>query len=278
MVTLFASLSALTYGSADFYGGLASRKSSATAVVAWSQGVGLLTALLAAPLMGTSFVEASDIFWGIAAGLVGASGVGILYRGLATGLASVVSPMAALTGAVLPVFFGLITGERPNLLTWCGISLALPAIILLSAEKEEKKDHVLQSLKMGFLSGIGFSGFFILIAQSGDNSGLWSLVAARAATVPLFLIITLLRRHPLFLTRGSSIHAVLAGALDMAANIFYLLATRTGFLVTAVVITALYPAPTVFLQRMVLQEKLSKSRVYGLILAIAGAAMIGIGG
>ncbi|MDA3955215.1 EamA family transporter, partial [Oceanispirochaeta sp.] len=267
MVTFFASLSALTYGSADFFGGLASRKSPATTVVAWSQGVGFLVALMTAPLMGASSAEFSDILWGIAAGLAGAGGVGFLYRGLASGLASVVSPVAALTGATLPVFFAVFSGERPGLVTWTGIALALPAIILLSTEEDEKKDHVLKSLQYGFLAGVGFSGFFILIAQTGDHSGMWPLVAARAATVPIFLSVTALRRLPLVLEKASRGKAVLAGALDMSANIFYLLATRTGFMVTAVVITALYPAPTVFLQRIVLGEKISKARVFGLILA-----------
>jgi len=108
MVTIFASLSALTYGSADFYGGMAARKSQAVTVVFWSQGIGFLVALIAAPLMGSASVMMGDILWGIAAGLAGAAGVGFLYRGLASGLAAVVSPVAALTGATLPVIFAVL--------------------------------------------------------------------------------------------------------------------------------------------------------------------------
>jgi len=108
MVTIFASLSALTYGSADFYGGMAARKSQTVTVVFWSQGIGFLVALIAAPLMGSASVMMGDILWGIAAGLAGAAGVGFLYRGLASGLAAVVSPVAALTGATLPVIFAVL--------------------------------------------------------------------------------------------------------------------------------------------------------------------------
>lgn len=277
MVTIFASLSALTYGSADFYGGLATRKSPATAVVSWSQGIGLLVALFAAPLLGSVSVTVSDLLWGIGAGLAGAAGVGILYRGLASGLAAVVSPVAALTGATLPVLFAVLAGERPEMLTWIGVSLVLPAIFFLSSEQGEKKEHVLKSLQLGFLAGCGFSGFFILIAQTGDDSGMWPLLASRIATVPIFLLITAFRGRSLLLEKVSLGHAFLAGLLDMSANIFYLLATRTGFMVTAVVITALYPAPTVLLQRIVRGEKLSVLRICGLILAISGAALIGAG-
>jgi drug/metabolite transporter (DMT)-like permease len=277
MVTFFASLAALTYGFSDFSGGLASRKSPTITVVAWSQGIGLLVALVFIPFLGKTEVQMSDLLWGIGAGLAGASGVGVLYRGLATGLASVVSPVAALTGAALPIFFGLLTGERPDILTWAGVALALPAILLLSSESGEKRKYVLKSLETGFLAGCGFSGFFILIAQTGENSGMWPLVAARTATVPIILMLTALRRKSLVPKKGSMAFTLIAGAMDMGANIFYLMATRTGFMVTAVVITALYPAPTVLFQRLFLKEELSKPRIIGLILAIGGGALIGIG-
>ncbi|MBF9017689.1 MULTISPECIES: DMT family transporter [unclassified Oceanispirochaeta] len=278
MVVIFASLSALTYGAADFFGGLASRKNSAITVVAWSQGMGLLVALIAAPLLGSPSVVAADLIWGAAAGICGAIGVGILYRGLAVGLASIISPVAALTGAVLPVFYGIASGEQPALLSWVGVALALPAILLLSLEKEEKKAHVMKSFEMGFMAGLGFSGFFILIAQTGDSSGMWPLVAARSVTVPLFFMITMIKHHPVLLAKGTRRQALFGGALDMGANLFYLMATRSGLLVTAVVITALYPAPTVVLQRIFIGEKLRPARMVGLMLAIAGAALIGIGG
>jgi len=277
MVAIFAALAALTYGSSDFCGGLATRKSAVTAVVSWSQVFGLLVVLIASPLLGTVSLTARDILWGIGAGLSGAAGVGFLYNGLASGLASVVSPVASLTGAALPVIFAVLSGERPEMLTWTGVALALPAIFLLSAEKGEKKDHVLRSLQMGFLAGCGFSGFFILIAQTGDNSGMWPLLAARLATVPIFLFITLIRGRSVLLERRSRVQAILAGVLDMSANIFYLLASRTGFMITAVVITAFYPAPTVLLQRIVRKEKLTVPRICGIVIAIIGASLIGVG-
>jgi len=277
MVTIFASLSALTYGSADFYGGMAARKSQAVTVVFWSQGIGLLVALIASPLMGSAAISIGDILWGIGAGLSGAAGVGILYRGLASGLAAVVSPVAALAGATIPVIFAVLSGERPEIVTWIGVSLILPAILLLSTEQGEKKEHVLKSLQLGFMAGCGFGGFFILIAQTGENSGMWPLLAARTASVPVFLLITLIRKLPVRLDKESTGYAALAGSLDMGANVFYLLATRTGFMVTAVIISSLYPAPTVILQRIIRGEKLNFLRICGIILAISGAALIGIG-
>lgn len=278
MVIFYALLSAISYGAADFLGGFSSRKNAATTVVAWSQGMGLLTVLIAAPLMGAVSVPATDLLWGMAAGVAGAIGVGILYFGLANGLASIISPVAAVTGAAVPVVFGIIMGERPTTLTWVGIILALAAIILLSQEKSEKREHVLRSMQIGLLSGLAFSGFFILIAQTGKDSGMWPLLAARCTTVPVFFIVSILTGQKIKLIKGTGRVTMASGFLDMAANIFYLLAARTGNLILAVILTALYPAPTVFFQKLFIKEELNLSKITGLILAIAGAALIGIGG
>ena len=107
MVILYALMSAFAYGTADFLGGFSSRKNSASITVAWSQAAGLLAVLIAAPLMGAENVSAGDLLWGAAAGISGALGVLLLFHGLSTGIVSIVSPLAALSGAVFPVLFGL---------------------------------------------------------------------------------------------------------------------------------------------------------------------------
>jgi len=274
---IFAALSALSYGIADFSGGLASRKSPVSAVAAWSQAVGILISLLALPLFSGSHLSVQIWLWGAAAGLSGSAGLGFLYQGLAEGRAVIVSPAAALTGAVIPVLFGVLTGERPEPVTWAGVAVALPAILLLSYERGEQKGAVLKSLRTGLIAGLGFSGFFILLSETGQSSGIWPLIAARSASVPALFLLTIIRRKPLILNKGSRRAALSAGALDMLANIFYLLAARRGMLITAVVVTAMYPAPTVILQRVIFKEKLSALRITGLLLALAGIALIGLG-
>jgi drug/metabolite transporter (DMT)-like permease len=107
---------------------------------------------------------------------------------------------------------------------------------------------------------------------------MWPLAAARLITVPLFILITLFRKSRLKLEPGTRRLTLMSGILDMSANMLYLLAARTGYLIVAVVLSALYPAPTVILQKIFLHEKLTAIRITGLVLSITGAALIGIGG
>jgi drug/metabolite transporter (DMT)-like permease len=278
MAAIYALLSAFSYGCADFLGGYSSRKNPPAAAVAWSQAAGLAAVLIAAPIMGSESVLLPDLLWGIAAGISGAMGVLFLFTGLSRGMASIVSPLAALSGAVIPVIFGLAIGERPPLLTWMGIAVALPSILLLSLESNDGGKTERSSLILGLTSGFFFGGFFILISQSSETSGMWPLAAARIATVPLFAAATGIMGRSLKLARGTRRVTILSGVLDMAANVFYLLAFRGGYLISAVILTALYPAPTVLLQRAVIGERLSALRISGLVLSIAAAALIGIGG
>ena len=277
MVVFFALMSAVAFGTADFLGGFSSRKNPTITTVVWAQGAGLLTVLIAAPIIGAEHVELVDILWGMAGGVSGAFGVLYLFKGLSTGMASIVSPVAALTGAAFPVFFGFLTGERPPLLTWAGVALLLPAIMLMSWERGEKSRHVLRSLRYGLLSGTLFGAFFIFLSRTSDTSGMWPLAAARASTVPLFLILSKFRKIRIRLTPGTKRITLVSGFLDMSANVFYLLAARTGYLIIAVILSALYPAQTVVLHKVLLHEKLTILRITGLILSIIGAVLIGIG-
>jgi drug/metabolite transporter (DMT)-like permease len=60
----------------------------------------------------------------------------------------------------------------------------------------------------------------------------------------------------------------------MGANIAFLLASRSGMLTIVAVIGSLYPGPTVLLAWLVLRERMSRLRVAGLVLALAGVALI----
>ncbi|MFW5688689.1 MAG: EamA family transporter, partial [Spirochaetota bacterium] len=221
--------------------------------------------------------ESRDLAWGAAAGLSGLVGLGMLYRGLATGAAAIVSPTAALVGTAAPILAGVLMGEAPTPVGWSGIALALPAILLLSLTRRasERIDH--RSLALGVLAGIGFGGYFILIDRTGEASGFWPLVAARVISIPVIVIIARASRRSLLLERHSRQPAVIAGVLDMTANVFFLIATRIGLLVTSAVISSLYPAPTVVLARAFDHQTLGVRRWTGLALALVGLSLMAVG-
>lgn len=275
MSPFLALLSAVTFGGADFLGGLATRASNRVfAVVVLSQMAGLAIVLVTLAFVGGDLVE-QDIGWAAGAGVAGSAGLVLLYRGLAIGTMSVVAPLSAVLGAVVPVTWGLLTGERPSSVALVGIPLALIAIALVSGARFGSFDRG-PGVAEGIGAGVGFGVFFILIANS-ESSELWTLTFARFASISVIFVIARLARASLRPGPGTWHLIVGAGSFDMIANLFFLMAERRGLLTLVSVITALYPASTVLLARVVLHERLSRSQMIGLVLAAAGVGLISLG-
>ncbi len=278
MTALLSLVSALLYGVADFAGGHATRKNSVFSVMLVTQAVGALVALAAARILGPNAPSLTDLAWGLVGGASGCLGVACLYRGLSEHTAAIVSPLSALVGAILPALFGAALGERPSGQALIGAALCLPAILLLAYERGEAADRkrLKASFLYGFLAGLGFGGFFIAVSRSAAGSGLWPLLAARVSSFGIIAGIVLLGRRRFSVVRSDFPAVIFAGAADMAANVFFLLATRTGLLILVTLVTSLYPAPTVILARVLHGQRISGPRAAGIALALAGVALIGL--
>jgi drug/metabolite transporter (DMT)-like permease len=278
MSLILAGFSALIYGFGDFCGGLAARKSPVPVVLVFSQLVGLLLAVGFALMLRQPLPSPIDTAWGAIAGICGAAGLAALYSALATTLVAVASPVAAATGAAIPVLLGVATGERPGALAWVGMGLAIAAMVLLTAGRAEKKQDgaVRRAFLLGAAAGIGFGFFFFAISRTSHGSGLWPLIAARSATIIIVGIIALATGRSLRPGGPGFPVALLSGCLDMGANIAFLLATRLGLLSLTAVVASLYPAPTVLLAMLVFRERLTALRAVGLAVACAGVAFISL--
>ena len=72
--------------------------------------------------------------------------------------------------------------------------------------------------------------------------------------------------------------AILAGVTGAAGTACYFVATHEGLLAISAVITSLYPGSTILLARVLLGERLTRTRLAGLGLAAAAVALIAVGG
>jgi drug/metabolite transporter (DMT)-like permease len=276
VAVVLALASAVVYGTADFLGGLASRKASVFGVVAVSQLAGLIALIALLPWLGgpTGFV---DLAWGAASGLAGATGLVIFFRTLARGVMSVVAPVTAVTAAAVPVLVGLLGGERIGVVAGLGILLALVAVVLVSAEGGLAALRAARpaSIPPALAAGAAFGVFFVFLDRTGDDTGLTPLVAARLASVALVVAIALAGRKPLSVARAALPLVLISGVFDMAANALFLLATQQDAQLAIVgVLASLYPVSTVVLAQVVLRERLMPAQLAGLASAFAAVVLI----
>ena len=165
MEIALGALVALAYGSGDFLGGFASQRLRPQEHRARAQSIGLAVAFLLVIVLRDASPDAHVYVLSAIAGAVGVVAVALLYRGLAVGRMSVVAPVSAVGGAVLPVMWGLLRGERPSALAFVGIALALIAIVIVGrgAEHDPAASVTpLHELALGAGAGIGFGIVFIL--------------------------------------------------------------------------------------------------------------------
>lgn len=278
-------LSAVTYGAADFMGGYMTKRASVFAVVVNSQLFGSVVILAALPFFLDSKLTSGALFWGGLSGLAGGAGVAFFYQGLSVGRMSAIAPVTGVEAAAIPVVFGLLAGERPGMLPMLGVLLALVAVALISSSPS---DGVLVSargsglasrlrdagLLHAFAAGLGFGFFFIFLSYAGDDTGMWPLVGARIASISVVAVAALAARRSMKAERAVLPGIAITGALDVAANILYLLASRQGLLSLVAVLTSMYPASTVVLARFVAHEKLWPSQLVGLGVAALGVVLI----
>ncbi|MFL6162398.1 MAG: EamA family transporter [Jatrophihabitantaceae bacterium] len=272
---LFALIAAATYGVSDFVGGIASRRISALNVLLVSYPLGGALMAAALPFFGGP-VSARTLAWSLAGGLAGLAGVALLYSALAIAPMNIVSPITAVMSAAVPVVGGVLRGERPGPLAWLGILLGLLAVVLISRQPSNHPHPPAgwRALTMAVLAGAGFGAYFICLASSDHDSGIWPVVISRLCSavlvVPLLLTVDRFSR-PSVPVLGL---AAAAGGLDALANLAYLLASRHGLLSLTAVITSLYPAGTVLLAVLVLKERTGTVQRAGLAVAVAAVVLL----
>lgn len=283
MTTIVLALAAAAmYGLSDFIGGVLAKRTSVWAVAVVTQlAATVIVGGAAAVLPGRA--AGADWFWGAVAGLGTGAGTAFLYRGLASGRMGVVAPLSAVGAAVLPVIVGLVTGERPEPLTWIGIACAFPAIWLVSTAAGESVTQGGTPRRLGdgvgdgLLAGLGFGVLFVALGQVPDEAGLWPLALAEVVSVVAVILLAVAFGQAWVPRELPAAYAVLVGALAAGANILFLFATQAGLLAVASVLTSLYPAFTVILAATLLRERIHGAQAVGLVLAGVAVGLVAAG-
>ena len=272
--------SALAYGVSDFTGGVLSKRAHVFTVILVSQLVSSALLLIALPFWDGLF-SWEALQWGAAAGLAGMTGAALLYRGLAIGRMGVVAPITAVLAAAIPLAFALAVGERPGLTALIGVVVGLIAVVLVSSSADAAAAKT--SARFGgsgvaeaLGAGVGFGLFFILLERTPHESGLWPLAGARVSMIALVVLLVAIARAPARPPAGMGGTLVLLGVTNLGADLLFLLATRTGLLSLVAVITSLYPAATVALARVVLDERMVKQQLVGVVCAAFSVALIAL--
>lgn len=268
-------ISGLSWGVADFLGGIASRRAAVLTVVALSQTVGLALAVVALAVMRPEVPPASEIAFAASAGVCGVIGLVAFYRAMSVGSISLIAPISAL-GALVPLAVDLIAGRVPGPLALVGMLIALGGAALAGRAPGPASRR---GVGLALLAALGFGAFFALLAEGADSSALWGLAAARGGSAPLAVLVAVLVAGGglAAMSRHTIVLVVASGTLDAAANLLFAAGSQRGLVSVVAVLGSLYPVVTVALAATLLHERLGRLQAAGAIVALVGVAMIAAG-
>jgi drug/metabolite transporter (DMT)-like permease len=273
-VVVLGLLASLGWGLADFGGGLASRRAPVLGVLLASQlsslavGVPLLLAFGNEPPM-----RSLDIAIAALGGVLGATGLAFLYRGLSVGRMGVVAPVAAVLTATMPVAFGFVTEGVPSYLAIIGIGFAVVSVVLVSRTVTTETDRP-SGLRYGLAAGFVFGLFTVSATGLGDDLILSPTLVIRVASVTVITVWIVLRAQPWRLERRLWPALVAIGVIDMSATASYLSAIAIGPLAIAAILASLYPVVTTILAALVLRERIAPVHAVGIGAAGLAVALI----
>ena len=265
LTALLGLCTAITYGAADFFAAIASRKVRVVVVTALASLTGLIVLLALTPVLGAKFSDEA-FFWGLMGGFSSVVALLALYASLALGPISIVSPLGALLSAIVPAVIGVaLLGENFSFVGW----RPKPRAFILA-----------------IFAGTGIGLVFTALARSPHDSGIAPIIVMRTTASVLLGAIVLFgmwrgqkasaaeNKEPL--DRKIWLTVAGAGGLDAMANIFFTLASRTGSLTVTGVLTALYPLGTIILARIVLKEHVAGIQKIGIALTLGASLLLAL--
>ncbi|MBM3668884.1 MAG: DMT family transporter [Actinobacteria bacterium] len=277
MGALLALISSLSWGVADFIGGLAARRAGTVQVLAVSYPAGAVVLTLVAIFVIPGNLTPAVIPYALIAGSIGALAIGLLYAALTRGPMGVVSPITAVMSGAVPVVAGVLRGESLSGLAIAGMVLAIFAVVLVSRESGHAHQRTpINALLLAIASGAAIGLYLTAIGLAPSDSGVWVATLGRWVST-VAMVVTLLVVVRSFPRTGFPWKlAVISGILDAAANGIFQLATQRGLLAIVAVIGSLYPAATVMLARIFLQERLNRLQITGVVAALVAAASLAL--
>lgn len=263
-----------SWGVSDFIGGYTARRFQAFFLAALGHLSGTALVMSLALANHQAFPPVAHFVWACAGGTAGGVSLAFFYRALSRGRMGLAAPVAAVLSAAIPTAFGILTQGLPRTMTLLGFGLAVIGIWLISRPEKGGRP---EGLGLALIAGVGFATFYICMKQAGSGAVFWLATGSRASALLVTTILVFSGKkfapsYPLGFALG-----LLAGCIDVTGTVFFIRATQTGRLDSAVILSSLYPAITVLLARLILKEQFTAWKLLGVLAALAAVPMIATG-
>jgi drug/metabolite transporter (DMT)-like permease len=277
---LLAAIAALgasvAWGVGDFLGGYKSRTVPVLVVILLAQIAGVASIGLVI-LVAWNAPPGPSVAWAGLAAISGTIGLAAFFRGMAVGAISIVAPIASVA-AVVPVVFGIATGDEVSSFQLAGFVLALGGVALASVERVQAGSaRMAAGVPWALAAVVGFGGYYVPMHEASGDDFLWAAFTFRVSVAVLAFLAWLVLRPPLAAAAGSLGAIAVIGIADTTGNTLFAAASSLGEVSVVSVLATLYPVVTVALAASFLSERLDRLQLSGVAAALTGVALISAG-
>lgn len=217
----------------------------------------------------------TDLFLGAGSGLGASFALLNLYRGYASRGVGIVAPVAAVTGAVIPIGADSILGNPPSRVVGMGMVLGVIAIWLIGS-KNPTGEWDRTAIRYGLVAGGLFGCTATLLGLTSEDSGLWPVVPGRLVAVSTLLAIILVRGHRIKPIKGAIPRALIIGGAGGIGLASFILAAQVNLAIAGLFFQMAYGFTLAF-QVIFEGERTTRTQVVGFGLGIAALGMIILG-
>ncbi len=214
----------------------------------------------------------------IASGVCSFSAVFFLYRGLAVGKASIVTPVASTWAIAAMLFSFILFGETLSLSQILCIVMVLAGILVLSMRSNaDGRSNVGIAYAFACMLFAGLNSILFKVA-SKDVGEIGTLFFNRILVTIILLVTISFLRSPLLKISGRTPYKsmIAAGLTEFAGMVGFIVGVGVGIVSIIAPISSASPAVTVVLAQVFLKENLTRMQKTAIALIIAGIVTLSI--
>jgi drug/metabolite transporter (DMT)-like permease len=276
MGLIYGLLAALGWGAGDFVLSRIARRVGPLATLLYVQLAGLLAIALVI-LARRDAPPADPGLWAmaVAVNVLNMAGTLCLYRALAVGTVSIVSPLAASFAAVTAVL-ALLGGERLAPITLIGVVVVVAGVI--GASRAPGRPASAEGVPAALGAALCYGIFFYLLGPVTASMGIaWPIFVGRLLTALAAALLLAARRQALPPpSRGLLGAALLATSLDTIGFLSYNTGILTSYVSVVTALASIFSAVTVLLAWALLRERLAAGQWAGVAAVLAGVLMLSV--
>jgi drug/metabolite transporter (DMT)-like permease len=274
--------SALFIGSADFFGGWATRRASNLPVTMWINAVALTLLAITCGIVQPR-LSSGHAIGAIVGGCVSAISINLIYAAFSAGAMSLTAPLIACGSAIVPTIAATVAGQPPDPIQSVGIAFTLLGVVAITWTPRASPAHPSLSRRalgltaLASLAGGAALSILLLSAKGGASVAVGVSGLSRLASFSTCVLFVLISRSRVELPRTLAPGIVGTGFLEAGGVTLFMLASSFGNTAVVAVLVSLYAIVTVLLAQTLLRERIATRQGWGIVVAAAGVALLSAG-